>query len=101
MTAKPSRPWTCSRPALARSSAAANAKNGSTCSTCVSTSEQSTRSTTPGTAICAAIDRAAIIEGWKHARCIDGRAGDDLIKRHAEHHELRHDVGEIDDPCGL
>ena len=48
-----SRRWTYWRRGSARSSAAASARSGSTCSTRAWPSAASTRSTTPGTAICA------------------------------------------------
>src|SRR5262245_41080184 len=56
-TAAPSRRWTYWRRGSARSLAAASAKSGSRCWTRAWPSAASTRSTTPGTAICAATAR--------------------------------------------
>src|SRR6266478_6405904 len=43
------------------------------------------------------VERAAIIEGREHTRCIDGRRRDHLAEGHAEHDEFRHHVREVND----
>src|SRR5262249_21295167 len=45
------------------------------------------------------VERATVPERVEHTRCIDGRARDHLIERHAEIEELRHHVRKIDDLC--